>query len=629
MMLRFLALWLTGFGPRRKAVTLLALDGMAATLAVVVTVLALPGTPGGMLLAPMWGTCMALGALLGLHRMKLRAYQQQGLPRSLAQGAALALLLFLAPAWPLSAAQVLLLTALFTLASMAGRLAMLRLAIQAHALARRPQRLLIWGGGRAAQQLAAALAGDESRRVLGVLDHESFRQGGRVAGLPVHAPARAAALVARLRIDRIVLALPPTAQLRARQALAGTACEVQSLQDFAAELWGNAGAAADLSRLLGRKGLEQVLPEMRDSYRDQVVLVTGAGGSIGGELSRQLARLGPRRLILLDHSELALYEISRDLSEAAPEVIPVLGSVCDAALMARLLARQAVQVIFHAAAYKHVPLVERTPLEGIRNNVMGTRTLAEAAARAGVDRMILVSTDKAVRPRSVMGASKRLAEMIMQEMAARGTPTRFSMVRFGNVMGSSGSVVPLFAEQIARGGPVTVTHPQVTRYFMTGAEAVRLTLLSGHYATGGEVFVLDMGPPQPILQLARQMIRDAGLTPREAETPQGDIEIRFTGLRPGEKLEEELLIGARLLPTPHPRILRVQEALAPASAVHSALDALDEVLARGDEAAAGKVLMHWAGKQWPDAADPDACTLATRPSVPVPPRLAQSAGPPI
>lgn len=595
--LQALASGLTGLAPRQKALTLLGLDATAAGAAMLILDLVLPGPlpgPVALLAALLF---VGLGALLGLHRMKLRAYQQEGLPRSLAQGLGM-LLLLLPLQWRMEdarIAQLLLLVSLSVALSLASRMALLRVALAAHALARRPQRLLIWGAGRAGQQLAAALSGDEAQRVLGFLDDDARKQGMRLSGLPVHAPSRVAGLVARQQIDQVILALPRQARGRARQALIGAECEVLTLPGFAARLWGGERAPPDVTRLLGRAGLDRVLPEVRESYAGQVVLVTGAGGSIGGELSRQLARLRPRRLILLDHSELALYDIARELQEMAPEIHAVLGSVCDAPLVEGLLDRHEVGVIFHAAAYKHVPLVQGNPLAGLQNNVMGTRVLAEAAARCGVGRMILVSTDKAVRPTSVMGASKRLAEEIVQDLASRSSTTCFAMVRFGNVMGSSGSVVPLFAEQIARGGPVTVTHPEVTRYFMTGAEAVRLTLLAGAYARGGEVFVLDMGAPQKILHLARQMILGAGLTPRDADTPDGDIEIRFSGLRPGEKLEEELLIGDDMLPTPHPRILRAQEAHLSQIEVAAALSDLRRALDKRDETAAQEAALYWAG----------------------------------
>merc|ERR1711969_177450 len=277
-------------------------------------------------------------------------------------------------------------------------------------------------------------------------------------------------------------------------------------------------------------------------YAGRTVLVSGAGGSIGSELCRQVLACGPKRLVLYELSELALYQIEMELQllaqEAAavsgagtvPEIVPVLGSVTDARLVRKTLGEQAVDVVLHAAAYKHVPMVEANPLAGLANNVLGTATLAREAQEAGVERFVLISSDKAVRPTNVMGASKRLAELVVQDLAARPGKTRFSMVRFGNVLGSSGSVIPLFEEQIARGGPVTLTDPKVTCYFMTVSEAARLVLLAGSFARGGDVFVLDMGDPVPIKKLARQMIEGAGYTVRDAKHPDGDIEIEITGL---------------------------------------------------------------------------------------------------
>lgn len=578
---------ITALGPRAKQAILLGVEGLSALAAAALVARLLPPLPA---LLPVLAALLAPAgaAALRLHRVKLMHYPAQGLPRSLA----LALLLGLLARGlaPLPAAVML--AALFAAATLAGHLGLLRLAQIAHARAHRPARLLIWGAGAAGRQLAAALATDRDHLCTGFLDDDPRKQGSWLFGLPVHAPARLPLLAARQPLDTVVLALPPGARATARARLAGHGVEVLTLPAFAARLWGADGGPPDLARLLGRAGLDRHLPMTRDSYAGRSLLVTGAGGSIGGELSRQLARLAPQRLLLLDHSEAALYAIARELTDEGFAVTPLLGSVTDGALMARLLTRHAVDTVFHAAAYKHVPLVQDNPLPGIANNVLGTRTLAEAAARAGIARFVLISTDKAVRPTSVMGATKRLAEEVVQDLATRSA-TRFAMVRFGNVLGSSGSVVPLFADQIARGGPVTVTDPRVTRYFMTGAEAVRLTLLAGTLARGGDVFVLDMGPPQRILDLAQRMIRAAGLVPRLPGQPGEGVEIRFTGLRPGEKLEEELLIGARLRATPHPRILRASEAHLSELEIAAALAELRRALDQQDEAAALAALSRW------------------------------------
>ncbi|PJE26737.1 UDP-N-acetyl-alpha-D-glucosamine C6 dehydratase [Pseudooceanicola marinus] len=619
-----LARHLTGLGPRAKAVILLALDGAAAALAWAACLLAWPGAGDPALLLALPVLAGTGSVVLGLHRGKLQAYPLQGLPRSLALAAALAGLVALwqglTPATRSTTAVVapfgptLGLASLFVTLTIIGRLILLRLALMAHGTARAPDSLLIWGAGRAGQQLAAALAGDHHHRCLGFLDDDPRKQGQRLAGLPVHAPARAADLLARHGPARIILALPRTTWAQARGRLAGLPCEVQTLPGFAAHLWGGAAGPPDPPDLLGRARLDRHLPEVRDSYAGRRILVTGAGGSIGSELARQLLRCGPARLVLLDHGELALYNIATELEAAGQGLIrPVLGSVCDGAAVEALLTSERIDTLFHAAALKHVPLVEAHPLAGIRTNVLGTQALAEAAQRAGVGRVLLISTDKAVRPASVMGASKRLAEEVVQDLAERSGATCFAMVRFGNVLGSSGSVVPRFAAQIAAGGPVTVTDPRMTRYFMTCTEAVRLTLLAGAWARGGDLFVLDMGAPQRILDLACRMIRGAGHVPRlppevaapdplavpGTESPGAgaeEIEVRFTGLRPGEKLTEDLLIGHQLHPTPHPRILRAREGHLSQIEVAAALAELRRCLEARDDTAAVAALHRWVAR---------------------------------
>lgn len=362
--------------------------------------------------------------------------------------------------------------------------------------------------------------------------------------------------------------------------------------------------SADIPRrLLGRAPMEATMRPALATYQGRSVLVTGAGGSVGAELCRQIAALGPRRIVLFEIAEPALYAIDRDLRDltrgTGTDIVPVLGSVCDARLARAVMRDHAVDVVLHAAAYKHVPLVEANPLAGLSTNVLGTRTLAEAAVAAGVGRFVLISSDKAVRPTNVMGASKRLAELVIDDMARRAPATVFSTVRFGNVLGSSGSVVPLFRDQIARGGPVTLTHEEVTRFFMTLTEAAQLVLLSASLARqgaarGGDIHVLDMGPRVRIRDMAVQMIAEAGLTLRDAANPHGDIEIVVTGLRPGEKLHEELLIGASpgsgFAPTSHPKIMRAAEAGQGPAPVARALRDLRAAIAAGDAAAARSVL---------------------------------------
>jgi FlaA1/EpsC-like NDP-sugar epimerase len=321
----------------------------------------------------------------------------------------------------------------------------------------------------------------------------------------------------------------------------------------------------DIADLLGRDPVSPNKAVVAESLHNKVVMVTGAGGSIGSELCRQIVRNGPSAIVLLDQSEFALYNIERELKSIARiegmqvDVHPMLGSVVHRRRNEVIMRSFGVNIVYHAAAYKHVPLVENNIMEGLQNNVMGTWHCAEAAIASGVDRFVLVSTDKAVRPTNVMGASKRLAELVLQGLAQRQDRTIFSMVRFGNVLGSSGSVVPLFRDQIRDGGPVTVTHPDIIRYFMTIPEASQLVLQAGAMGQGGEVFVLDMGEPVRIADLARKMIRLMGLTEKSDANPHGEIEITFTGLRPGEKLYEELLIGGNQQGTSHPRILMARE----------------------------------------------------------------------
>ncbi len=315
--------------------------------------------------------------------------------------------------------------------------------------------------------------------------------------------------------------------------------------------------------LLGRNSVNLDLPDIAAAFAERSVLISGAGGSIGSELCRQVVSCGPRRIVLFELCEFALYSIDREIrpfaEQAGIEVASVLGSICDRARVKSVMLAHGVEIVLHAAAYKHVPLVEGNEIEGVKNNVFGTKVLAEVARDLRIDRFIMISTDKAVRPTNVMGATKRLAEMVVQQMQTRTRTTKFAIVRFGNVLGSSGSVIPLFSRQIAAGGPVTVTHPDVTRYFMTIPEAAGLVLLAGAYAQGGDLFVLDMGKPVKIMDLARRMIELSGLTVSDAGNPDGDIEISVIGLRPGEKLFEELLIDGVVLPTPHAKILRIEE----------------------------------------------------------------------
>jgi FlaA1/EpsC-like NDP-sugar epimerase len=433
-------------------------------------------------------------------------------------------------------------------------------------------RVAIYGAGNAGARVCSTLLGGPDFEPVAFIDDKKSLQGSSINGIAVYAPEALQELVRRRRIDRILLAMPSTSRRRRREiltALEPLGVHVQSLPNLSDLISGKAQfnelCDVEVSDLLGRDPVPPRPKLFGSCIRGKCVLVTGAGGSIGSELCRQIIRLDPARLVLFEMSELALYNIQRELEEVAAherltaEIVPLLGNAHHRHRVREVLSTFGVQTIYHAAAYKHVPIVEHNVIEGIHNNVISTWYTAEAALETGVETFVLISTDKAVNPANVMGATKRLAELVLQALQERTTHTRFCMVRFGNVLASSGSVVPLFQEQIRRGGPVTVTHPDVIRYFMTIPEAAQLVLQAGSMAKGGDVFVLDMGRPVRIDDLARRMINLMGLTVRDAANPEGDIEIEYTGLRAAEKLFEELLIGTSVTGTDHPMILRAIE----------------------------------------------------------------------
>lgn len=458
------------------------------------------------------------------------------------------------------------------------------------------QPVAIFGAGEAGIQVAAGLASSKEYRPRYFVDDNPGLHGTRIRGIRVLSRKQLEPLLAGGDISTVLLAIPSASRSKRMEVvrfletfpvsvksvpalpdiIAGRA-QLQSLRDVAIE------------DLLGRDSVAPREDLLTAAVTGKKVLVTGAGGSIGSELSRQLAHLKPAGLILMDVSEFALYQIERELAPRCAQLgVPlrcVLGSVTDATVVERLLVSERIQTIYHAAAYKHVPMVEHNECVGCANNVLGTAVVAQLAERHHVERFVLVSTDKAVRPTNVMGATKRLAEMVLQGLASRSTDTVFTMVRFGNVLGSSGSVVPLFREQIRAGGPVTVTHPDVTRYFMTIPEAAQLVLQAGAMAMGGEVFVLDMGEPVRIQDLAQTMIHLMGMSVRDDDNPDGDIAIVFSGLRPGEKLYEELLIGETSIGTAHPRILQATEEHLDWPAMAVVLEQLETAVADGDAAA--------------------------------------------
>ena len=434
-------------------------------------------------------------------------------------------------------------------------------------------KVLIYGAGSAGRQLANALAKSYEMRVVGYLDDDDRLHGHVLNGLAIYSPQDLSGLVVSLGISDVLLALPTANRKRRNEILAlmqQAKVSVRTLPSVMELAQGKVSTAdlreLDIDDLLGRDSVPPNHILLGRNVTRKVVLVTGAGGSIGSELCRQILKLKPQTLLLVDQSEYALYEIHQELlekvqalGEGAVQLVPLLASVRDAERMREVITTWSPDTIYHAAAYKHVPLVEHNPAEALKNNVFGTRTVAQLAAEHGVSDVVLVSTDKAVRPTNIMGASKRLAELVLQALAAEPGKTTFSMVRFGNVLGSSGSVVPKFRQQIKNGGPITLTHPEVTRFFMTIPEAAQLVIQAGAMAKGGDVFVLDMGESVKIMDLAQRMIELSGLNERTEANPDGDIAIEITGLRPGEKLFEELLIGNDPQPTLHPRIMKASE----------------------------------------------------------------------
>ncbi|MEZ5715830.1 MAG: nucleoside-diphosphate sugar epimerase/dehydratase [Paracoccaceae bacterium] len=597
----------------QKRFIFLMIDGLMVPVALLLSVLLNASVrlswDVALSLAPLTGILVliafATSHLLGLTRIKLNAYEFQGIVRTTVFSGVLGvsgLMLNYAFGNPVTAEIFFIFTMTLLIMGVATRMFLRQTLIRIYRSGSDRMRVLIYGAGQTGQQLAAALRTDDAVQPVCFVDDNPTLQSLVVAGLPVYAASKIKELIEKESIDRVVLAMPSasqTVQARIAHKLRQLGAEVHSLPSFATLV-----AEGELSRrmtpvslsdLLGRSRLERELPTVSHTYSGRSVLITGAGGSIGSELCRQLISCKPETLVLFDHSELALYTILKEMRDLSADIriVPVLGSVCDRQLVDQTLADYKVDVVLHAAAYKHLPLVEMNEIAGLDNNVFGTKTIADAARAARVDRFILVSSDKAVRPTNVMGASKRLAELVIQDLSTRSEHTLFSMVRFGNVLGSSGSVIPLFEEQIGRGGPVTLTHGDVTRYFMTISEAARLVLLAGSFARGGDLFVLDMGNPVPIRKLARQMIEGAGFSVMDEANPEGDIEIVEIGLRPGEKLHEELLISPDMLTTPHQKIMRAQEGFLSELEIANALKDLRTAISSRDREAARAVISRW------------------------------------
>ena len=468
---------------------------------------------------------------------------------------------------------------------------------------RNRERVVIFGAGAGGAQLTEALFSGDDYLPVALVDEKSAFHGTRIQGLKVYPAANLEQIVAKTGATGILLAIPSASRHRRRQVLQRLSefpVHVQTMPEIKDIVTGQARVdevrEVNVEDLLGRDPVPPLQELLEASLAGKNVMITGAGGSIGAELCRQILTLRPNRLICFELSEPALYDIDRELRQIMIEqdidceIVALLGTVLDQGRMKEAFQAFSVQTVYHTAAYKHVPIVEQNVFQGVLNNVYGTFSAATAAAQAKVDTFVLISTDKAVNPTSVMGATKRLSELVLQAFNTKQTDTKFCMVRFGNVLESSGSVVPLFREQIRNGGPVTVTHPDIIRYFMTIPEASQLVIQAGTMAKGGDVFVLDMGKPVRIEDLAHRMINLMGLTVRDDKSPDGDIDIKYVGLRPAEKLYEELLIGSNVSGTDHPRIMRAREDFVPSHVLDPILEELRLACDRRDYDASCEVL---------------------------------------
>ena len=450
------------------------------------------------------------------------------------------------------------------------------------------KRIAIYGAGDAGQQIAAALHRSDDHLPVFFIDDYTSLQGQTVGGLKVYSVEKALQRFKKDRIDEILLALPSVGRVRKAEIIQQfeiARLKITELPGLTRLVDGEIQVSdiqeVDIIDLLGRDPVPPISHLIAKNIQNKVVMVTGAGGSIGSELCRQIIKNKPKMLVIYELTEFALYDIDKELRQTATcEIVPILGTVQDQQKLERIIEQYHIQTVYHAAAYKHVPLVECNPIAGLKNNAIGTANSLNAAVKKGVETFVLISTDKAVRPTNVMGASKRMAELYCQAVAETKPDTQISIVRFGNVLGSSGSVVPLFKQQIAKGGPITVTHPEVTRYFMTIPEASQLVIQAGALGTGGDVFLLDMGEPVRIQDLARQMIKLSGLKVRETGSLDGDIEIAYSGLRPGEKLYEELLIDQDNTEyTEHTRILRSFEKHFPLEEIQGVFSKINQMTA--------------------------------------------------
>ena len=487
---------------------------------------------------------------------------------------------------------------------------------------RSEKRVVIYGAGSAGIQLASALKVSSEMQPIAFIDRKTSLHNTYLGNLKILPPSKLRKLVTRKKIDEVLIAIPSASKSVLRSLLAEVdhySVKVRILPGLAEIAQGKILVSelkeVDSSDLLGRFKVEANQDLIDKNIKDKVVLITGAGGSIGSEISRQVSINGARKIILLDSNEFALYAIKQELNEVRKknDSIAILANITNQDRITKICKTFKVQTIYHTAAYKHVPIVEENPFEAVTNNIFGTKLWLEAACDAKVETFVLISTDKAVRPTNIMGATKRFAELILQSYSsdAKNADTKMTMVRFGNVVGSSGSAIPLFQQQIKEGGPVTVTDPDVIRYFMTIPEASELVLQAGAMGKGGDVFVLDMGEPIRIIELAQRLISLSGLEVRDEKNPNGDIEIKFTGLRPGEKLYEELLIGDNVSTTEHKRILKAQEEYLPFSELENYLGLLEEAEARSDIVALKEILKEAVNGYNPEAKIVDVLYLQT------------------
>ena len=455
------------------------------------------------------------------------------------------------------------------------------------------KRVIVYGAGDAGIQLISALEYSKEYQPVGLFDDSKELQGNQIGGLNIYSIDYIVSVISKLKVDEVLIAMPSASRAKRRDImnkLEPYSVVVRMLPGVAELAEGKVSISdlreVNIKDLLGRDTIPANKDLLSLNIENKVVMVTGSGGSIGSELCRQIVFLKPKTLILYEMNELALYTIERELVDIGAymvDIYPILGSVNNKNRLSNVLKRFGVETIYHTAAYKHVPMVEFNNTEGVNNNVFGTLSAAQAAIDESVETFVLISTDKAVRPTNTMGVTKRFAELILQALAAQQSSTKFTMVRFGNVLGSSGSVIPLFKNQIKEGGPVTVTDAHIIRYFMTIPEAVELVIQAGAMGIGGDVFVLDMGMPVYIVDLAKKMIRLSGLEVKDESNPNGDIEIKYTGLRPGEKLYEELLIGDNVSETDNPMIMRAQEDMIEWNELKLILDELEVAIKKCDQ----------------------------------------------